>query len=363
VKVMYVCTTGGSGRRQLGGAERILTELIPAIAERGVDVVACTPDDDVASTLRASGISWIEMGARSRVDMAYARDVGSVVDSFAPDVVCTHLLSAAMHSRAALGLRRRKTPLVVTLHNSLWQYRDSASSFPHKAKIQSNIVIDGLLRRLRPHASVAVSRFEATELRTRGRVKNVHLIPNSLPAAWRSPLRSVEPKMPGPTRIGFLGRHEREKGIDFLPEIAALLPDHQFAVAGVGSISIEPTPNIDLVGRVDAAEFLRRVDCLVVPSRVESFGLSALEAISMGVPVVHSGVGGLAEVMESADGVLAFRARLEPAAMASAIRLAAAPVLPGRRLEMADRYAQEYAFTTFVERWHNLYRTLTHAAH
>jgi glycosyltransferase involved in cell wall biosynthesis len=361
MKVMYVCTTGGSGRRQLGGAERILTQLIPAIAERGVDVVACVSDDDVASSLRKSGVAWINMGARSRVDMGYVREIGSVVDSFAPDVVCTHLLSAAMHSRAALGLSRRKTQLVVTLHNSLWQTRGAASSLPQKAAIQSNIAIDGLLRRLRPHATVAVSRFEATELEARGWVKNVHTIPNSLPPEWGSAARAAEPDWP--TRVGYLGRHEWEKGIDFVPEIAALLPDIRFKVAGRGSMSPAPGPNIDVVGQVDAAEFLRQVDCLVVPSRVESFGLSALEAIAMGVPVVHSGVGGLAEVTEAADGVLAFRAQLDPAAMASAIRLAITAAPAGRRLAVADRYAKEYTFTTFVDRWHNLYRTLTHAAH
>jgi glycosyltransferase involved in cell wall biosynthesis len=359
MKVMYVCTTGGSGRRQLGGAERILTQLVPAIAERGVDVLACVSDDDVASSLRKSGVTWMNMGARSRVDMGYVREIGSVVDSFAPDVVCTHLLSAAMHSRAALGLSRRKTQLVVTLHNSLWQTRGAATSLPQKAAVQSNIAIDALLRRLRPHATVAVSRFEATELEARGWVKDVHTIPNSLPPAWRSAARVKEPDLP--TRVGYLGRHEWEKGIDFLPEIAALLPDMRFKVAGRGSMSPAPGPNIDVVGQVDAAEFLRQVDCLVVPSRVESFGLSALEAISMGVPVVHSGVGGLAEVTDAADGVLAFRAPLDPAAMASAIRVATTAVPAARRLTVADRYAKEYAFATFVERWHNLYRTLTHA--
>jgi glycosyltransferase involved in cell wall biosynthesis len=359
MKVMYVCTTGGSGRRQLGGAERILTQLIPAIAERGVDVVACVSDDDVASSLRKSGVAWINMGARSRVDMGYVREIGSVVDSFAPDVVCTHLLSAAMHSRAALGLSRRKTQLVVTLHNSLWQTRGAASSLPQKAAIQSNIAIDGLLRRLRPHATVAVSRFEATELEARGWVKNVHRIRSSLPPEGGSAARPPEPDLP--TRVGYLGRHEWEKGIDFLPEIAALLPDIRFKVAGRGSMSPAPGPNIDVVGQVDAAEFLRQIDCLVVPSRVEAFGLSALEAISMGVPVVHSGVGGLAEVTEAADGVLAFRAQLDPAAMASAIRTATTAVPAARRLAVADRYAKEYMFATFVERWHSLYRTLTHA--
>ena len=48
-------------------------------------------------------------------------------------------------------------------------------------------------------------------------------------------------------------------------------------------------------------ELLARADLFLLPSRTESFGLAALEALASGVPVVASAVGGLPEVVR--DGV------------------------------------------------------------
>ncbi|MGW4462991.1 glycosyltransferase family 4 protein [Micromonospora sp. NPDC004704] len=358
MKVLFVCTTGGSGRRQLGGAERILTEIIPAHARSGVEVVAATSDDEVGSELRAAGVPWVELSATSRIDLNYVRELRRLVHEVKPDVVCAHLLSAAMHARAALSTERR-TPLVVTLHNSLWQYRDAASSLKQKAAIQSNITLDLAMRRLRPHATVAVSEFEADELRNRGHVsKNIHLIPNPLPVAWPAPTPAAEPVVGRRPVVGFMGRLELEKGVDLLSEVASHLPEADFKVAGAGSVPVAGQPNLELVGRVNAADFLRGIDCLVVPSRVESFGLSALEALSLGVPVVHSGAGGLAEVTRHATGTLALRADLTPAAIAGAIREATAGTPPERREAVAKWYAEEYAFERCVQRWQDLYRSL-----
>jgi glycosyltransferase involved in cell wall biosynthesis len=359
MKVLFVCTTGGSGRRQLGGAERILTEIIPAHARSGLDVVAATTDDEVGHELRAAGVPWVGLSATSRIDLNYVRDLRRLVHEVKPDVVCAHLLSAAMHSRAALSTDRR-TPLVVTLHNSLWQYRDMALSLKRKAAIQSNITLDLAMRRLRPHATVAVSEFEADELRNRGHVtKNIHLIPNPLPVTWPAPTFAPEPAATGRRPvIGYMGRLEEEKGVDLLSEVAANLPEADFKIAGAGSVPIAPQPNLELVGRVNAADFLRGIDCLVVPSRVESFGLSALEALSLGVPVVHTGAGGLAEVTRHATGTLAFRADLTPAALAAAIREATVGTPPDRRQTIAKWYAEEYAFERCVQRWQTLYRSL-----
>ncbi len=255
MKVLFVCTTGGSGRRQLGGAERMLTELVPAHARTGVDVVAATSDDEVGRSLREAGVPWVGLGATSRIDLGYAREIRRLVREVKPDVVCAHLLSAAMHARAALSLDR--TPLVVTLHNSLWQYRDTAGSWQQKAAIQSNITLDLAMRRLRPHATVAVSEFEATELRERGRVRNIHLIPNPLPADWPAPKPADAPAPGRRPVVGYLGRLEREKGADLLAETAAHLPEMDVKVAGAGSLPIAARPNLELVGRVSAADFLR----------------------------------------------------------------------------------------------------------
>lgn len=51
------------------------------------------------------------------------------------------------------------------------------------------------------------------------------------------------------------------------------------------------------VKHADIPGFLARIDIFVVPSLQESFGVAAVEAASMGLPVVASNVGGLPEVV------------------------------------------------------------------
>jgi N-acetyl-alpha-D-glucosaminyl L-malate synthase BshA len=58
--------------------------------------------------------------------------------------------------------------------------------------------------------------------------------------------------------------------------------------------------------RHDVARWLRRADAALVPSAAESFGLSALEALAAGLPVVATRVGGLADVVRDGEtGLLA----------------------------------------------------------
>ncbi len=53
------------------------------------------------------------------------------------------------------------------------------------------------------------------------------------------------------------------------------------------------------LGKQDGLENLLSVaDIFLLPSQSESFGLSALEAMSCGVPVISSSVGGIPELIE-----------------------------------------------------------------
>ncbi|MCK6508861.1 N-acetyl-alpha-D-glucosaminyl L-malate synthase BshA [Myxococcota bacterium] len=50
--------------------------------------------------------------------------------------------------------------------------------------------------------------------------------------------------------------------------------------------------------REDIVQYLQQCDLMLMPSETESFGLAALEAMSCGLPVIASDVGGLSELIE-----------------------------------------------------------------
>jgi N-acetyl-alpha-D-glucosaminyl L-malate synthase BshA len=60
--------------------------------------------------------------------------------------------------------------------------------------------------------------------------------------------------------------------------------------------------HVFFLGKIDAvAPLLAGADLFLIPSDRESFGLSALEALSSGVPVIGTDVGGLPEVVKSGE--------------------------------------------------------------
>lgn len=67
------------------------------------------------------------------------------------------------------------------------------------------------------------------------------------------------------------------------------------------------TADVQFLGKIDAvAPLLASADLFLLPSASESFGLSALEALACGVPVIASDAGGLPEVVKPGEtGILA----------------------------------------------------------
>jgi hypothetical protein len=126
----------------------------------------------------------------------------------------------------------------------------------------------------------------------------------------------------------------------------------------VSLASADPQKGRDLVERAsqiahmpvvfsaDLAKDLKNASVFVYISRSEGFGSAALLAMSMGVPVIASKVGGLMEVVE--DGVSGIAVNNDPAEIAAALkRVLQEPEATRRLVENARRRTAEM-FSTEV---------------
>lgn len=123
----------------------------------------------------------------------------------------------------------------------------------------------------------------------------------------------------GPPTALFLGRLTRQKGASFFLRAAALVhewrPDARFVVAGDGderprlveeSASLGIARNVQFTGSIDDAARDRAygdASVFVLSSLSEPFGLTPLEALRQGTPVILSDQAGVREVLPSAPHV------------------------------------------------------------
>ncbi|MFA6189052.1 MAG: glycosyltransferase family 4 protein [Sulfuricurvum sp.] len=137
-----------------------------------------------------------------------------------------------------------------------------------------------------------------------------------------------------PLTLGVVSRLSHEKGIDILiramPKILSLFPDLRLLIVGDGarrqalqtlSIELYCDHAITWAG-LQPKELLEsyyaQMDIVVIPSRFEGFGLTAIEAMSYSIPVIASSVDGLAEVIEDQKSGMLVKPE-DPSALVDAI--------------------------------------------
>lgn len=101
----------------------------------------------------------------------------------------------------------------------------------------------------------------------------------------------------------YLGRISTEKRVDLAIEAMRYMPDNwRMLVVGEASNQINPSClynnfKVQFCGPTSfPGDYLQLADCFVSPSNLEGFGLSVVEAMTFGVPVVAHKVGVLGEL-------------------------------------------------------------------
>lgn len=197
-------------------------------------------------------------------------------------------------------------------------------------------------------------------------------------AGWPS-LALPIPALPHPTlpqrpadepRFLFLGRLDREKGVDLLLEAFARMPTPgSLHLAGVGPCRDALEALVRDLGLGDRVHFLGWLDreaiaqelalawALVVPSLwAEPLGMVAQEAIAAGVPVIASASGGLAEIVGEGRHGLLFANGDGPALTACLMRIATGADFPEHRLMAGDpeEMAQRFEPGNTLTRWREI---------
>ena len=290
--------------RGIGGSERHLLTLLPALAERGVDPIFVGLDDpawDAADFYGALQVPAVRiMSPRDFDPLLLVR----LARTLRADIVHTHLVHADVYG--GLAARLRGTRLVSTKHNDD-PFRVGPFRFVERglSRLTDRIVT----------ITDALHRFTVDRVGVPAdKVETIHYGLDGVPDAWGVNPRDDVPE--GARVLLAVARLTDQKGIDIAIRALAELPgDTVLVVLGEGperpallrlarELGVEA--RVFLLGRVpDVAAWLGRATILVHPARWEGFGLGVLEAMLAGLPVVATNVSALPElVVDGETGVL-----------------------------------------------------------
>jgi len=264
------------------------------------------------------------------------------------------------------AFHRREVPSVTTHHHLDTSPRGSQTYRNFAVRTYHQMVLSRFVRiSLRTSSAVtSVSRYSASTLPSDPDAPHPLVLHNWVDTeryrpVWRRDLHD------GPFRLLFVGNLTKRKGADLLAPIMKRL-GREFLLkytSGLrGPLQRPPLENMVPVGRVsedDLIRLLQECDALLLPSRLEGFGLAAREAMACGKPVIASNNTAIGELVEHGrTGLLCETGNVD--SFVSACRLLAGDpslcVSLGRRARAVavERYSEDVVIPRYVA----LYRTL-----
>ncbi|MGO9050371.1 MAG: glycosyltransferase [Streptosporangiaceae bacterium] len=294
MKVLHVITG-----LDAGGAELQLSMLLRH-TRNDADVVTLYNPGPVADRIRAGGTSVRDIGMSSNTQVGALLRLWRLIRAGRYDVVHTHLYRAQVYARPAARLAG--TPVVLTTEHSIGE------THIERRKMTAGVRALYLASELFSDATIAVSGVVRERLVRWGvPARKVTVVPNGLqvsemafdPAA-RQRVREQFGIGPDTYVIGALGRLDPNKRVDLIMAAAAPMLGEKckVLVIGRGEDQARLAAAADRLGvaehvifggfQADTSAMLAAFDLYIAASVQETFGLSVLEALASGLPVLYT---------------------------------------------------------------------------
>lgn len=290
-KILHVLTSNS-----YSGAENVAISLINGLRSK-FDFSYSSGEGDIRSILNRDDIKFIPMNKMGILE------IRRVVKKYNPDIIHAHDFRASV----VCAFANVNLPIISHLHNnSPWLKKYSFYSFIY------------LIASFRFNKILLVSRSILDEYVFSNLIKDkIKIISNPIH------ISGIIEKVKGHDQVKeydvvFVGRLTIQKNplrfIDIMNDLIKSVPTVKACMIGSGELEEEcrckieqlhMTDNIILTGFLENPyKVMANSKILCMTSDWEGFGLVAIEALSLGLPVVASRVGGLVDIVNSRCGKL-----------------------------------------------------------
>lgn len=353
----------------IGGVEVLAAELLPALSERGHDITVITSvgPSDLPAEDEFRGIRVVRLPFRSALTagdpaeiIAVRRRLGQVLRETEPDVL-HHFGMGATTLFVRDIVYAHPVPLLISLHHSLHGQVAAGTAGLVPQVLRSADWVAACSAGVLEDARRAVPEIGPVSSTVYNGLSVPKIAPSDLPF--------------DPPTLMCLGRLAPEKGFDLalaaLGSLAGRDPALRLVIAGDGAeraglerqaAALDIRDRVDFLGMVppdSVPEHLNGATIVLVPSRMEGFGIAALQSAQMARPVVATRAGGLPEVVEHGRTGLIVGTENEESLVQAIARLLDHP----EEAVALGQAARERALATFtlercVDGYDSLYRKL-----
>ena len=358
----------------VGGAERQIQRLVPRLQMHGFEVCIITRHEPGLSRFemvdRAPVYRLICPGPKPLAALFYIVGAFTLLSRLRPDLIHAHeILSPA--SAALLAKRFFSWPVIVKVLRG--GMRGDVYKLKHRAfwKQRFQALCQGV------DSFVVISHEIDQELTALGVPSTKRaFIPNGVDTEIFAPVSDLQKKQlraqlllsaDGPLVV-YLGRLTFEKRVDHLiriwSTIRSTFPQAQLLVIGTGPeeetlrAQSAGVPGVKFTGQVnDALRYLQAADLFVLPSATEGLSNSLLEAMSAGLPVLATSVGGTPDVITHGENGYLIPPDDLPALTTGLLALMADPALCVRLGAQGRKTIQKnFSLDSIAARLATLYR-------